>query len=128
MQVKEPVDIVLSHDWPAGVTRYGDARALYKNKPYFKAEDERGELGSPPAWQLLEALAPRFWFSGHLHTAFAAAVPHKPGGGGAAPPSHGGASAVTRFMATDKPLPRRRYVQARPPAAASRTPAHAQSL
>ena len=58
-------------------------------------------LGSPPAEQLLHALRPAHWFSAHLHTKFAALVSH--GGGGA-----------TRFLALDKCLPGRNFLQARP--------------
>ena len=59
-------------------------------------------LGSVPAEQLLHALRPGHWFSAHLHTKFAALVPH--GGGGA-----------TRFLALDKCLPGRNFLQARAP-------------
>jgi hypothetical protein len=53
-QVKEPLDVFLSHDWPTHVARYGDTRRLFRAKPYFEKEALRDELGSPPAWQLLQ--------------------------------------------------------------------------
>ena len=43
----------------------------------------------------LQAMKPRYWFAGHLHVHFAAAVPHsapgnRPGPGSALPPPSGG--------------------------------------
>ena len=57
MQVKEPIDVFLSHDWPVGVVPYGNAAELLKKKPYFRDEVQRGDLGSPANWQLLQARA-----------------------------------------------------------------------
>lgn len=37
-QLKEPVDIFMSHDWPLGVTEYGDWEKLVERKPHFKDE------------------------------------------------------------------------------------------
>ena len=59
---------------------------------------EDGSLGSQPARDLMSALQPRFWFSAHMHTKFAALVGHE-----------GGAS--TRFLALDKCLPGRHFLQ-----------------
>jgi hypothetical protein len=64
MQVKEPIDIFLSHDWPNGVVPYGNAEQLLQKKPYFRAEVERGDLGSPANWQLLQVRACGFARSG----------------------------------------------------------------
>lgn len=75
-----PIDVFMSHDWPAGVEQYGDLKALLKIKPYFKQEVERGDLGSPPAMDLLRTLRPKTWVSAHLHVGFEANVIH----GGAA--------------------------------------------
>lgn len=38
MQVEEPVDIFVSHDWPLGVTDHGNWKDLVRDKPYFKEE------------------------------------------------------------------------------------------
>ena len=35
-QLKEPINIFLSHDWPSGVTKHGDLQQLLKFKPHFK--------------------------------------------------------------------------------------------
>ena len=111
MQLREKLDVFVSHDWPTHVARYGDTRSLLKCKPFFRSEVETDTLGSPANWQLLQALKPRYWFSGHLHVAYPAMVPH--GGSGALPPGSKGAREATRFLATDKPIPRRKYVQVR---------------
>ncbi|CAH8362473.1 unnamed protein product [Eruca vesicaria subsp. sativa] len=77
MQLVEPLDIFLSHDWPVGITDYGDSKALIQQKPYFQEEIKERTLGSKPAAQLLEKLKPRHWFSAHLHCKFAGAVQHR---------------------------------------------------
>ena len=70
------LDVVMSHDWPCNIYRHGDQRTLLRQKPYFRKEVERGELGSPANEQLLHALKPRYWFSAHLHVRFEATVRH----------------------------------------------------
>lgn len=56
-------------------------------------------LGSPPCMELLERLFPSYWFSAHLHCKFAALVPEKKG------------ARVTKFLALDKCLPKRKFLQ-----------------
>ncbi|XP_010525890.1 PREDICTED: lariat debranching enzyme [Tarenaya hassleriana] len=99
MQIEEPLDIFLSHDWPCGITDYGDSEALIRYKPYFAQEIQKRTLGSEPAARLLEKLKPRYWFSAHLHCKFAAAV------------RHGEDGPVTKFLALDKCLPGKRFLQ-----------------
>ena len=58
-----------------------------------------GTLGSEAAAQLLEKLKPSYWFSAHLHCKFSALVQHGEGG------------PLTRFLALDKCIPGRRFLQ-----------------
>jgi lariat debranching enzyme len=38
LQVKEAMDVFLSHDWPLGIEQYGDTRALLRAKKHFARE------------------------------------------------------------------------------------------
>lgn len=75
-QRHRPIDICLSHDWPAGVWDYGNKEKLLRTKPYFRDDMTSGKLGSPPLMHLLQAIKPRYWFAAHLHVKFAATIPH----------------------------------------------------
>lgn len=75
-QLQETVDIGLSHDWPDGIAHHGNLQQLLREKPFFKSDIEKGELGSPPAMNLLKRWKPRYWFSGHMHVKFTAVVTH----------------------------------------------------
>ncbi|KAH9574598.1 hypothetical protein CY35_01G066900 [Sphagnum magellanicum] len=99
MEVRGAIDIFVSHDWPRGITKYGDAQQLLRQKPHFQQDIETNQLGSKAGEQLLHALKPLYWFSAHLHTKFSALVPH-PGG------HH-----PKKFLALDKCLPRRNFLQ-----------------
>lgn len=35
-QLKEKVHVMLSHDWPRGITNYGNVDNLLKRKPFFE--------------------------------------------------------------------------------------------
>ncbi|RHY98064.1 hypothetical protein DYB37_012632 [Aphanomyces astaci] len=94
-----PVDIFLSHDWPRGIERYGRTDVLLRKKPFLRDEISRGAFGSPPNEFLLHTIQPRHWFSGHMHVKFAAVVPHLPGAN------------TTKFLALDKCLPNRDFLQ-----------------
>ena len=93
-----PPEIMMSHDWPRGIHDHGNASQLIRCKPFFKDEMESNTLGSGPAMELLETLKPAYWFSGHLHVKFAAVYSHSE--------DH-----ITKFLALDKCLPKRRFLQ-----------------
>ncbi|KAK8270364.1 hypothetical protein V6Z12_D11G190400 [Gossypium hirsutum] len=99
MHLEDPIDIFLSHDWPLGITDFGNWQQLVRYKKHFKDEIQQGTLGSKPAAQLLEKLKPSYWFSAHLHCKFTALVEHEEGG------------RVTKFLALDKCLPGRKFLQ-----------------
>lgn len=69
-------------------------------------------LGSPPAEMLLHELRPDYWFSAHLHVKFAAKVDHPPSGDSNGAARSNGSRKSTRFLALDKCLPRRGFLQA----------------
>ncbi|XP_023346155.1 lariat debranching enzyme [Eurytemora carolleeae] len=93
-----PPHIMLSHDWPRSVTNYGNTDQLMRFKKHFKDEIEQDKLGSPPTKEVLDVLKPEYWFSAHLHCKFAALVEHEDG-------------SATKFLALDKCLPGRRFLQ-----------------
>lgn len=100
-QIKEPIDIFISHDWPAGVYNFGNKDDLLRWKPYFREEMHTNSLGSKPAEELMMKLKPSFYFAAHLHCKFAAMVPHSVNGG----------KIFTKFLALDKCLPQRKFLQ-----------------
>merc|ERR1712018_1095185 len=68
---------MLSHDWPRGITRYGNEAQLIRFKKHFEDEIQTNTLGSPPGMEILEKLLPAYWFAGHLHCKFAAVFEQK---------------------------------------------------
>ncbi|KAH8256218.1 hypothetical protein KR026_010969 [Drosophila bipectinata] len=133
-QLSGKIDIIMSHDWPTGIYEYGNKAELLRRKPFFADDMESGKLGSRPLEELLKALQPAYWFAAHLHCKFAALVPHnssqkrpvddnqssssssededdedevksKP------PPTSTPPVSVTKFLALDKCLPRRGFLQ-----------------
>ena len=106
-----PPDIMLSHDWPRGVYKYGDTDQLLRCKRHFHDDIANDTLGSRPTQEVMEALKPCYWFSAHLHVKFAAIVEH--GDSGSINP-HAVVEAErkkTKFLALDKCLPKRRFLQ-----------------
>ncbi|KAM0822364.1 hypothetical protein ACQ4PT_071541 [Festuca glaucescens] len=76
MHVKEPLDIFISHDWPVGITEYGNWQKLIQEKRHFEEEVRTRTLGSQSAAKLLSKLKPPYWFSAHLHCKFPAIIQH----------------------------------------------------
>jgi lariat debranching enzyme len=103
-QLKQPIDIFLSHDWPRSIYHYGNKKQLLKTKSFFRQEVENNTLGSPAASELLEHLKPTYWFSAHLHVKFAALMQHQD-------TDTGQTAKATRFLALDKCLPHRDFLQ-----------------
>ena len=101
MLIEGKVDIVVSHDWPNGITSYGDIETLLRLKDrtgQLRQEVQSNSLGNPHTMRLLKKLKPRYWFAGHMHAKFAAIYTHDDG-------------SITRFLALDKCLPRRGFLQ-----------------
>lgn len=112
------LDAFLTHDWPNYVWEHGDVAALLRIKPFFREDIDKGALGSPPGRQILDALMPSFWFSGHLHVKFEAVVPHAAAttsstadASEAVEAAPAAAIKTTRFLALDKVIPGRPYLQ-----------------
>lgn len=101
-QVRQHVDIMLSHDWPRGIHDFGDVDALLRRKSFFRSDIDNGVLGSPVLMELLNKLKPDYWFAAHLHVKFPALVKHKLDDGG---------ESLTKFLSLDKCLPRREFLQ-----------------
>ena len=121
------VDVMVSHDWPSKIFLYGSVPDLIRRKPHFQRDIKTDEgLGSPPLMDLLKKLKPRFWFSGHLHVKYPAIYSHQ----GTTPKhlqtqharlfksssctlsiSEEEGPYCTRFLALDKTLPKRQYLQ-----------------
>ncbi len=112
----------------------GPVRILVKKTPCMPLQIEDGSLGSPPGEQILHELQPSHWFSAHLHVKYAALVAHShqqhnqqrqgqgrgqkrksPSRGPSPPPGLGqgqkGRDKFTKFLALDKCLPRRGFLQ-----------------
>lgn len=74
--MKSPISLIMSHDWPTEIAKYGDLKKLLKQKPYFKDEINDNTLGSPLNFYLLKKLRPEWWVSAHLHVFFTAEYKH----------------------------------------------------
>ncbi|NXY83490.1 DBR1 enzyme, partial [Alcedo cyanopectus] len=103
-QLKHPIDIFMSHDWPRSIYHYGNKKQLLKMKSFFRQEVESNTLGSPAASELLQHLKPTYWFSAHLHVKYAAFMQHQTNSKEEVPKA-------TKFLALDKCLPHRDFLQ-----------------
>ena len=93
----QPIDVMLSHDWPLNIHTCGDVGKLLRAKPFFRQDIDNNHLGNPLYQPVIPYLKPRFWFSAHLHVKFEATIDHAD-------------NVLTRFLSLDKPLPRRQYL------------------
>ena len=100
MQLSGSLDVMLSHDWPRGVHRHGNERSLLSRKRFLEKEVQTNTLGNPHTPAIMSHLKPKYWFSAHLHTKFAAVVPHGSPDG-----------QRTKFLSLDKCLPQRDFLQ-----------------
>ncbi|KAL7646578.1 UNVERIFIED_CONTAM: hypothetical protein RMT77_001829 [Armadillidium vulgare] len=103
-QLSGKTNIFMSHDWPRGIYHHGNVEELLRYKEHFRKEISDNSLGSRPAEDLIKKMKPQYWFSGHLHVKFAALLDHKGSNG-----KNG--YRVTKFLALDKCLPRREFLQ-----------------
>ena len=97
---RQPLDVMISHDWPINIHSCGNVQYLLKRKPYFREEVQNNCLGNPLLEPLVRHLKPRHWFSAHLHVRFDALINHSDDN-----------QIQTRFLALDKVLPRRQYLE-----------------
>ncbi|XP_061391557.1 lariat debranching enzyme [Musca vetustissima] len=117
-QLSGKIDIFMSHDWPKGIYNYGNKEQLARFKPFLREEMDRDQLGSRPCQDLLNLLRPSYWFSAHLHCKFAALVQHHEPAEKeqteqhlSYPQNDRQKSKITKFLALDKCLPKRRFLQ-----------------
>lgn len=95
----ENIHFFLSHDWPAGITAYGNEEQLLRYKPFFKDDISHGALGNRHTLSMLKAVMPEYWVAAHLHCFFTAKVNHPVGDSHDAIKKFG---TVTKFIALDK--------------------------
>lgn len=93
----QPIDVMLSHDWPLNIHTCGDVGKLLRAKPFFRQDIDNNHLGNPLYQPVIPYLKPRFWFSAHLHVKFEAFIDHAD-------------NVSTKFLSLDKPIGRRHYL------------------
>lgn len=83
LQIREQVDVGLSHDWPRHIEKFGNVQDLYRKRPQWKQESLDGSLGSVAAEYMMDRLRPAYWFSAHMHWQYTAIKEYTPAGPGA---------------------------------------------
>lgn len=120
LQVTPEPDIFVSHDWPQGIYHHGNVQQLIRKKSFLAQEIRDNSLGSPPLRTVLETIRPKYWFSAHLHVKFPAVYKHEKYQEEkecpvidplAASNPDELAACITKFLALDKCLPRRQFLQ-----------------
>ncbi|KAF8648408.1 hypothetical protein AX16_006306 [Volvariella volvacea WC 439] len=113
-------NVFLSHDWPLGITKHGDVKALLKARGHLRGSIMSNALGSQPLMDLLQTLKPNWWFSAHMHTRFEAIVPHGSAQQGDSSTNDeiattsftpSSSAAATKFLALDKCLHDREFLE-----------------
>ena len=61
------LDVFLTHDWPKGITRYGNQKELFRRKPHFKYQAMEGTLRTPAGEIVMNNLRPKHIFAAHMH-------------------------------------------------------------
>lgn len=106
------VDVLLTHDWPVSITRFGDTQKLLREKSFFGEDIAANKLGSPGTDYLMHLVQPSYFFSAHLHCKYTAVVDHQKQ---VAPAAEGSEEVPdqrkTKFLALDKVQPRRHFLQ-----------------
>jgi lariat debranching enzyme len=72
LQIRTPVDVGLSHDWPRGIVWKGNHRELFRKKSFLEEDAQTERLGSVAAKLVLGRTRPQYWLSAHLHVKYAA--------------------------------------------------------
>lgn len=97
--LSEPVDIIMSHDWPKVVLEYGNIDDLVQSTGFSQEEIHAKTFYNPAAEDVMLKLQPDYWFSAHNHVQFSAAVQHSQ------------TSKVTNFLALDKCIPGKKHFE-----------------
>ncbi|KAI8137480.1 Metallo-dependent phosphatase-like protein [Fennellomyces sp. T-0311] len=111
LQVRKPVDVFLSHDWPRGIEHCGDLDELLRFKGFLSDDIQSKSLGSPANTSLLKKLQPNYWFSAHLHVKYSAVVDHSASKNDLIRGDGNATTGVTKFLSLDKCLPKRQFLQ-----------------
>ncbi|CDH55972.1 lariat debranching enzyme [Lichtheimia corymbifera JMRC:FSU:9682] len=111
LRIQKPLDIMISHDWPAGIERCGNLDQLLRIKPFFKNDIDRHRLGNPAHTRLLKKLKPSRWFSAHLHVRYTAKIDNAAESNYLTKAKDDQTLNVTQFLALDKCLPNRQFLE-----------------